>query len=219
LYPQKGRYTPYQDWDIPCVILFAIARGFLLGQIVRILRKFWRITIMNINETYEKILELQDQKENLEKQIKDYKQELDSMLKSERDPEIRIIYIPDYVSNIDEYISTRFPIYDLISVDEELRTAKIQEKDSFVPRKIVFDNGGQVYRRISRGKPSVDIESLQKGYPDIYSDLIKMVPEIDEEKFNQRIEEDPEFLNIIEEVIKMEKPYVAVVVSKPKEGS
>lgn len=151
----------------------------------------------------------------MKKKLKNYKKVLDSNIVSEREPEIKIVNIPTYVSDVDEYLSNRYPTYDVISIED--RTAKIQEKESYVPKKIVFGNGGQFYRRISHGRPTINLELLKNNYPDAYESVIKMIPEIDEEKLNEKLSNDPEFLMIIEEVLQMSRPSVAYVTTKPTE--
>ena len=88
---------------------------------------------MNSEEIYKKIIDLQLQKDLIEEEIKNYKKVLDSNIVSEREPEIKIVNIPTYVSDVDEYLSNRYPTYDVISIED--RTAKIQEKESYVPKK------------------------------------------------------------------------------------
>jgi len=109
----------------------------------------------------------------------------------------------------------RYPTYEIISIEDQ--TAKIQEKEEYIPKKIVFENGGQFYRRISHGKPVINVELLKNNYPKQYDEIIKMVPEIDEEKLNNKLENDSEFLMIIEEVLEMSRPSVAYVATKPSE--
>ena len=171
---------------------------------------------MKDDEIYREIIDLQNQKNKIELKIKDLKNELDSMIETERNPENKMIFIPDYVTNIKEYLMSRFPTYDFVSFNEDTRVADIVEKDIYVPKKKEFEDGGQVYRRVSKGKPSIDLDELQKGYPDIFSDIVMMVPEINETKVNEFLDSDPEFLDILQSVIKMESPSVAIVVSKSK---
>jgi hypothetical protein len=140
---------------------------------------------------------------------------LDSELLPERDPEIKIIEVPEYIEDIGEYLSQRYPTFDLVSLDQ--RTAKIKEKEAFVPKKIVFENGAQFYRRISHGKPTINTDLLQKNYPSYFQEIITLVPEIDEQKLNNKLENDPDFLRVIEEVLEMTRPSVALVATKPTE--
>jgi|APGre2960657468_1045069.scaffolds.fasta_scaffold22947_5 hypothetical protein len=173
---------------------------------------------MTPQEIYEKIRELQALKDSVEEKIKDYKNQLDSQLKPERDPAIKIVPIPQYISgdtDAEKYLSHRYPTYDVLVIDGD--TARIQEKESYVPKKIVFDNGGQFYRRVSHGKPTINLNLLQKNYPFYYDSIIKMVPEIDEIKLNEKLENDPDFLSAVEEVLEMIRPSVALVATKSSE--
>jgi hypothetical protein len=170
---------------------------------------------MDTTEIYQKIRELQDLKDSVESDIKKYKNMLDSELLPERDPEIKIIEVPEYIEDIGEYLSQRYPTFDLVSLDQ--RTAKIKEKEAFVPKKIVFENGAQFYRRISHGKPTINTDLLQKNYPSYFQEIITLVPEIDEQKLNNKLENDPDFLRVIEEVLEMTRPSVALVATKPTE--
>ena len=43
-----------------------------------------------------------------------------------------------------------------------------------------------------------------------------MVPEISEDAVNRKLDEDPDFISTLEEIIKMEKPSVSFVVSKAR---
>lgn len=167
-------------------------------------------------EIYDKIRDLQVLKDSVEEDIKKYKGMLDECLSPERDPEIKFVNIPPYVKDIDKYLESRYPTYDFISFEDGI--AKIQEKESYVPKKIVFENGGQFYRRVSHGKPTINLERLRENYPSHYDEIIKMVPEIDEEKLNQKLSEDPEFLGIVEEVLEMVRPSIALVATKPSES-
>lgn len=166
-------------------------------------------------EIYDKIRELQILKDSVEDEIKKYKNMLDSQLTPERNPEIKFVLIPDYVEDVKEYLSQRYPTYDFLSLED--RTAKIIEKESYVPKKIVFENGGQFYRRISHGKPTINIDLLKQNYPSYFEEIITMVPEIDEKKLNNKLENDPDFLRIVEEVLQMNRPSVAFVATKPTE--
>ena len=170
---------------------------------------------MQPEEIYNKIRELQTLKDTVEADIKKYKDMLNSQLSPERDAEVKIVIIPTYVEDAEEYLGRRYPTYDILMIDGD--TAKIQEKESYVPKKIVFENGGQFYRRISHGSPKINLELLEKYYPDRYDSIIKMVPEVDEDKLNRYLENDPEFLGIIEEVLEMTRPSVALVATKPSE--
>jgi hypothetical protein len=170
---------------------------------------------MKPEELYEKIRELQTLKDSIEEDIKDYKNRLDSQLKPERAPEIKIVNIPNYIEDVKEYLGQRYPTYDLVEINDG--EARIQEKESYVPKKIIFDNGGQFYRRVSAGKPTINLNLLEKNYPDHYESIIKMVPEIDEKKLNEKLENDPEFLGVVEEVLEMVRPSVALVATKPTE--
>jgi len=180
------------------------------------LKKFWRKIMSEQNDIYEKIKELQDKKSEIDKEIKTFKKELEELVDSARDAEIKVVFIPEFVENTNSYLEGRFPSYEIVKINEDNRTATIKEKDEFVPKKMEFSDGGQAYRRISKGKVRVDLWELQKGYPEIFSDIVMMVPEINEEKINQRLEENPEFLNVLEETIKMDKPSVSFVVSKSR---
>ena len=166
-------------------------------------------------EIYDKIRELQDLKDSVENDIKKYKSMLDSQLTPERSPEIKFVNIPNYVQDMEEYLAQRYPTYDLVSIED--RTAKIVEKESYVPKKIVFENGGQFYRRISHGKPTINIDLLKENYPSYFEEIVTLVPEIDEKKLNDKLENDPEFLGIVEEVLQMTRPSVAFVATKPSE--
>jgi hypothetical protein len=170
---------------------------------------------MKPEEIYEKIRELQTLKDSVEEQIKGYKTQLDSQLEPERAPEVKIVNIPEYIEDVNEYLGQRYPTYDIVEING--KEAKIQEKESYVPKKIVFDNGGQFYRRVSHGKPTINLNLLEKNYPTYYESIIKMVPEIDESKLNEKLENDPIFLGIIEEVLEMTRPSVALVTTKPSE--
>jgi hypothetical protein len=44
-----------------------------------------------------------------------------------------------------------------------------------------------------------------------------MVPEIDEIKLNEKLENDPDFLSAVEEVLEMIRPSVALVATKSSE--
>lgn len=166
-------------------------------------------------EIYEEIRKLQDIKDSTEEKIKHYKALLDAQLTPEREPEIKFVNIPDYVEEAEEYLSQRYPTYDLISIDGN--TAKIVEKDSYVPKKILFENGGQFYRRISHGKPTINVDLLQENYPSYFEEIVTLVPEIDENKLNQKLETDPDFLRVVEEVLQLNRPSVALVATKPTE--
>lgn len=166
-------------------------------------------------EIYEQIRRLQDIKDSTEEKIKEYKALLDSQLTPERKPEVKFVNIPKYVEEIEEYLSQRYPTYDLVSINE--KTAKIVEKDSYVPKKILFDDGGQFYRRISHGKPTINLDLLQKNYPSYFEDIVTLVPEIDEYKLNKKLETDPDFLRAVEEVLQLNRPSVALVTTKPLE--
>lgn len=168
---------------------------------------------MEISEIYDQIRELQDRKDELDEKIKDYKNLLDKEVDPERDPELKIVHIPTYVENQKDYLAQRFPTFNVESIDGN--RAKLREKENFVPKKVVFDDGGQFYRRISRGKPTVNLELLKEHYPEHYEAVVKYVPELDEEKLVAKIEEDPTFLEIIEEVIEMSRPSVSLVAQKP----
>jgi hypothetical protein len=166
------------------------------------------------NEIYENIINLQKEKTEIDKKIKELKEQLDELVIPERDREIKIVHIPEWVEEKEEYINNRFSVYDLVSVDDNI--AKIEEKEEYVPKKMEFADGGQFYRRISKGKVSIDLNELQNAYPDIFCEIVSLYPEIDQAKIERKLEEDPEFLSIIEEVIKMEKPSVSSVVSKSR---
>jgi hypothetical protein len=170
---------------------------------------------MDTTEIYQKIKELQELKDSIEFDIKKYKNMLDGQLSPERDPEVKIVEIPEYIEDVEEYLSQRYPTFDLISLDN--RTAKIREKETFVPKKIVFENGAQFYRRISHGKPTINLDLLQSNYPSYFEEIVTLVPEIDERKLNNKLENDPEFLRVIEEVLEMTRPSVALVATKPTE--
>lgn len=171
---------------------------------------------MEINSIYKKIIDLQDQKSKIESEIKEYKKRLDSLIEAERDPEIKIVYIPEFITDVIEYLEERFPTYSFVSMNEDSRMATIKELDNFVPKKKEFEDGGMAYRRISKGRATIDLDELQKRYPDIFSDIVMMVPEIDENKVNEMLQDDPSFLEIIEDVLRVENPSVAIVVSKSK---
>jgi hypothetical protein len=178
------------------------------------------------NEIYLKILDLQEQKSTVEQDLKDYKKQLDNLMIAERDPEIKTVYIPHYVDDVNEYVNSKFPTYNLLEVREldDLNlqptiVAKIQEKDEFVPKKMEFSDGGKIYRRISKGRPSIDLDKLQTANVDIFSEVVTLVPEIDENKLNELIERNANVIDVIEECIKMESPSVAIVVSKGKNES
>lgn len=170
---------------------------------------------MNTTEIYEKIRELQTLKDSVESDIKKYKTMLDQELSFERNPEIKIVQIPEYIEDVEEYLNQRYPTFDIISIENS--EAKIQEKESFVPKKIVFENGAQFYRRISHGKPTINLELLKKNYPNYFDEITTLVPEIDERKLNQKLENDSEFLRVVEEVLEMTRPSVALVATKPTE--
>lgn len=170
---------------------------------------------MKPEELYEKIRELQSLKDDIETDIKKYKTLLDQELVPEREPEVKIIEVPEYISDIELYVENRYPIFDIVNING--RAVKIVEKDSYVPKKMVFDNGGQFYRRVSHGKPTINIELLKENYPKYYDSIVTMVPEIDEAKLNQKLEDDPDFLRVVEEVLQMVRPSVALVATKPKE--
>jgi len=93
--------------------------------------------------------------------------------------------------------------------------AKIQEKESFVPKKIVFENGAQFYRRISHGKPTINLSLLEENYPSYFEEITTLIPQIDEDKLNEKLENDPDFLAVVEEVLEMTRPSVALVATKP----
>lgn len=170
---------------------------------------------MNTTEIYEKIRELQELKDSVEVDIKKYKKMLDGKISPERQAEIKIFEVPDYVEDIEEYVQQRYPTFDILSISN--RTVKIQEKESYVPKKIVFENGAQFYRRISHGKPTINLDLLKKNYPSYFEDIVTLTPEIDEEKLNTKLETDPEFLRVVEEVLQMTRPSVALVATKPLE--
>lgn len=170
------------------------------------------------NDIYQKIIDLQKTKTEVEKEIKNLKNELDDLIIAEREAEIKIVFIPEWVENKKEYLENRFSVYEIVSINEENNTAKLQEKEDFVPKKMEFSDGGQFYRRISKGKVSIDLYELQNVYPDIFCEIVSLSPEIDQHKVNKKLEQDPEFITILEEVIKMEKPSVSSVVSKSKKS-
>jgi hypothetical protein len=170
---------------------------------------------MKTLEIYEKIRELQELKDSVESDIKKYKTMLDEELSPERDPEIKFVEIPQYVESPEEYLQQRYPTFDLVSIDGT--NAKIVEKESYVPKKIIFDNGGQFYRRISHGKPTINLDMLKNNYPNYFEDITTLVPQIDEKKLNIKLENDPDFLRVVEEVLEMTRPSVAFVATKPQE--
>ena len=200
-------------WVTLCVICFVIVVGLNSVEIVLTYKKLGNN--MNATEIYEEIRKLQDLKDSVEEKIKQYKNLLDSQLSPERNPEIKFVNIPKYVEEIEEYLSQRYPTYDLLLV--EGNTAKIVEKDSYVPKKIVFENGGQFYRRISHGKPTINLDLLKENYPSYFEEIVKMVPEIDENKLNHKLESDSDFLRVVEEVLHLTRPSVALVATKPSE--
>jgi len=170
---------------------------------------------MNTTDIYEKIRELQDLKDSVEADIKKYKNMLDSEIVPERQAEVKIFDVPEYVEDIEEYVQQRYPTFDIVSVSG--RTVKIQEKESYVPKKIIFENGAQFYRRISHGKPTINLELLKDNYPSYFEEIVTLVPEIDEYKLNKKLENDPDFLRVVEEVLQMTRPSVALVATKPTE--
>lgn len=170
------------------------------------------------NDIYQKIIDLQKSKNDLEKEIKDLKNELDELVIPEREAEVKIVFIPEWVEDKVSYLENRFSVYDIESINEENNTAKLTEKENFIPKKMEFSDGGQFYRRISKGKISIDLYELQKVYPDIFCEIVSLYPEINQDKVNKKLEEDPEFISILEEVIKMEKPSVSSVVSKSRKS-
>lgn len=170
------------------------------------------------NELYERILDLQKRKTDIESEIKNLKKELDALVIAEREAEVKLVFIPEWVEDKKEYLKNRFSVYDIVSINEENNTAKLQEKEEFVPKKMEFSDGGQFYRRISKGKVSIDLHELQNVYPDIFCEIVSLNPEIDENKVNQKLENDPEFLSVLEELIKMDKPSVSSVVSKSRKS-
>jgi hypothetical protein len=173
---------------------------------------------MEPTEVYLKLLELQEQKTAIEQEIKNYKNELDSLMVAERDPEIKTIFIPNYINEEDivSYLDNKFPAYEIVKIKVDGSFATIKEKEEFVPKKMEFPGGGKVYRRISKGRPSIDLDQLQTANAEIFSEIVTLVPEIDEDKLNQLIERDSSIIDVIEESIKMESPSVAIVVSKGK---
>lgn len=171
---------------------------------------------MNLTEIYEKIRELQELKDSVESDIKKYKSMLDKELVPDRQAEVKIFDVPEYVEDIEEYVQHRYPTFDILSVSG--RTVKIQEKESYVPKKIVFENGAQFYRRISHGKPTINLDLLKKNYPDYFEEIITLTPTIDEDKLNNKLETDPDFLRVVEEVLEMTRPSVALVATKPSEA-
>jgi hypothetical protein len=193
-----------------------IAGGFALMEPVLTLKTFWRKKMSEQSDIYEKIKELQDKKTDLDNEIKQFKKELEELVDSTRDAEIKVVFIPEFIENEVAYLEGRFPSYDIVKINEDNRTATVKEKEEFVPKKMEFADGGQAYRRISKGKVKVDLWELQKGYPEIFSDIVMLIPELNEDRVNKRLEEDPEFLNVLEEIIKMEKPSVSFVVSKSR---
>jgi len=170
---------------------------------------------MKLTEIYQKIRELQELKDSVEEDIKKFKSMIDSQLTPVRNPEIKFVKIPSYVLDAEEYLSKRYPTFDFISLEDNV--AKIREKESFVPKKIVFENGGQFYRRISHGKPTINLNLLKENYPSYFEEITILVPEIDEKKLNHKLENDPEFLGVVEEVLEMQRPSVAFVTTKPVE--
>lgn len=176
---------------------------------------------MEASKVYKNILELQSQKNKIEEQIRSLKKELDDLMVSEREPEIKIVYLPEFVQKEDvvSYVQERFPTYEIVSISEEPPfSVKISELDSYIPKKMEFEDGGQAYRRISKGRPSIDLNVLQSNYPEIFSKIITLVPEIDESKVDALIEEDPSTIDILEATLKMESPSVAIVVSKSRKA-
>ena len=169
-------------------------------------------------DIYEKIIDLQKSKNDLEKEIKNLKNELDELVVSEREAEVKIVFIPEWVEDKITYLENRFSVYEVESLNEENNTAKLTEKENFIPKKMEFSDGGQFYRRISKGKISIDLYELQKVYPDIFCEIVSLYPEINQDKVNKKLEKDPEFISILEEVIKMEKPSVTSVVSKSRKS-
>jgi len=169
--------------------------------------------VMNQTEIYEKIRELQELKTSIEEDIKKYKSMMDESLSPERDPEIKMIQIPEYIEDVEEYLAQRYPTFKMISFEDGV--AKIQEKESFVPKKIVFENGAQFYRRISHGKPTINLSLLEENYPSYFKEITTLIPQIDEDKLNEKLENDPDFLAVVEEVLEMTRPSVALVATKP----
>lgn len=170
------------------------------------------------NNLYQKIIDLQKSKNDLEKEIKELKVALDELVIPEREAEVKLVFIPEWVEDKKGYLENRFSVYEIVSINEENNTAKLQEKETFIPKKMEFADGGQFYRRISKGKISIDLYELQNVYPDIFCEIVSLYPEIDQDKVNKKLDEDPEFISILEEVIKMEKPSVTSVVAKSRKS-
>lgn len=176
---------------------------------------------MEASELYKNILDLQAQKTDIDTQIKTLKKQLDDLMVSEREPEIKIVYLPDFVKEQDvvSYITERFPTYEIVSISDEPPFAvKISELNSYLPKKMEFEDGGQAYRRISKGRPSIDLDALQSNYPEIFSQIVTLVPEIDESKVEDLIEENPSVIDILEATLKMESPSVSIVVAKSRKA-
>lgn len=122
---------------------------------------------------------------------------------------------------VEEYISTRYPEYDL----ESFSDADILENYEIILKRNPKFIGGIIEKdkyklsKTVKNSSDIDWENLEKDYPELYEKIVKknINKILDEEGFREVIEKDPDGLEILSHYIISKKPIITIQAKKNDE--
>jgi len=107
----------------------------------------------------------------------------------------------------DEFFDSRYPGWKIIA--EEKNVYIIKKLPEFLPFEYVDPESRiKVAKQIQESTPEVDWETLEKDDPELYKELGMIVShlELNEAKYYELSQKDPEVISILQRHLKMKKP-------------
>jgi len=121
-----------------------------------------------------------------------------------------------------EFLESRFPACDIMAVEklpeEDETLFVLRKKPDYVPF-VAEGESLQLLRSVSEFTPEVDWDTFEKVDPEIFEQLARPVQtyELDGERLQQLLKEDPTVINVIQRHTKHRKPTVRVLATEKKE--
>lgn len=143
---------------------------------------------------------------------------------------VRTIEVPDVFwqstqMSKEDFVVTRFPGWNVEHVEyntaKKMSTFILKRDPIFVPGMIDIPDGEKILRvskEVSEYTPEMDWESLRQERPDLFEKLAQPVTqyEIDEEAFEQMVNETPEELATIQRHMRVKPPVLRATAKRVK---
>ena len=173
--------------------------------------------LYEVNQTLSEVKKKREQlKDDLfEEMAKDYKHDPNQL-------PVRSITVPHSFwdktgFSLEEFLSSRFPGWDLIGVEEEENGIEInmRRRPAYMPYSVEIETGDgnvRVSKELNEYTPSIDWDTLQSELPELFHKLAKPVEayEINEDELESLVEIDNDVIGQLQRHMKVREPAAKV---------